>query len=197
MVTTVRPEQIQEAVRQMFDRVAERPGESYRFKVGPDLARRVGYPDDVLAASPPHSADAFTGLAYLHPHLRLQGGETVLDLGCGRGLDCFISAAAVGPSGWVTGLDLSEAMIERARSSSGSFPNVSFQRAEAEALPFADGSFDVVYANGILNLCPDKSRVVEEMHRVMKRGARAVVAEITFTEATTECQLRTTDDWFR
>jgi arsenite methyltransferase len=197
MATGVRPEEIQEAVRHMFDRVAERPNDTYRFKVGPDLARSVGYPDDVLAASPPHSADAFTGLAYLHPHLRWQCGEAVLDLGCGRGLDCFISARAVGPTGSVTGLDLSEAMIERARASAEEFPNVSFQRGEAEALPFPDAIFDVVYANGILNLCPDKPRVVQEMHRVMKRGARVVVAEITFAEATTECQLRTTDDWFR
>lgn len=197
MATTVRPEEIQEAVRHMFDRVAERPDDTYRFKVGPDLARRVGYPDDVLAASPPHSADAFTGLAYLHPHLRLQRGEAVLDLGCGRGLDCFISARAVGRTGSVTGLDLSEAMIERARASAEEFPNVSFQRGEAEALPFPDAIFDVVYANGILNLCPDKPRVVQEMHRVMKPGARFVVAEITLTESTTECQLQTTDDWFR
>jgi arsenite methyltransferase len=97
----------------------------------------------------------------------------------------------------VTGLDLSEAMIERARASAGGFRNVAFQRGEAEALPFPDASFDVVYANGILNLCPDKTGVVQEMHRVMRPGARAVVAEITLTEALTETQLRTTDDWFR
>jgi arsenite methyltransferase len=197
MAATVRPEDIQEAVRHMFDRVAERPDDTYRFKVGPDLARRVGYPDDVLAASPPHSADAFTGLTYLHPHLQLHGGEAVLDLGCGRGLDCFISAHAVGPTGSVTGLDLSEAMIERARASAENFPTVSFQRGEAEALPFPDAIFDVVYANGILNLCPDKPRIVQEMHRIIKRGGRVVVAEITFTEPTTERQLQTTDDWFR
>lgn len=197
MATTVRPDAIQQAVRQMFDRVAERPDDAYRFKVGPDLARRVGYSDEVLAAVPPHSADAFTGLVYPHPHLRLRPGEAVLDLGCGRGLDCFIAARAVGPTGSVTGLDLSEAMIERAHASAAGFPDVTFKRGEAEALPFPDASFDVVYGNGILNLCPDKMRVVREMHRVMKRGARAVVAEITFTEALTERQLRTTDDWFR
>jgi arsenite methyltransferase len=74
---------------------------------------------------------------------------------------------------------------------------VIFGRGEAEALPYPDASFNVVYANGILNLCPEKPRVVREMHRVMTRGARAVVAEITFTETVTECQLQTTDDWFR
>jgi ubiquinone/menaquinone biosynthesis C-methylase UbiE len=72
-----------------------------------------------------------------------------------------------------------------------------FERGEAEALPFPDASFDVVYANGILNLCPEKARVLNEMHRVMKAGARAVVAEITFTEALPDSELRTTDDWFR
>ena len=197
MATTASPEAIQNAVRQMFDRVAEHPEDAYRFKVGPDLARSVGYPDAILDAAPPHSADAFTGLVYPHPHLRLRPGEAVLDLGCGRGLDCFIASRAVGPTGSVTGLDLSEAMIERARASSGGFRNVMFKRGEAEALPFAHASFDVLYANGILNLCPDKARVVREMHRVMKRGARAVVAEITFTDALSEYQLRTTDDWFR
>lgn len=199
MTTAVPASEIREAVRDMFDRVAGTPRERYRFEVGSGLARAVGYPDELLASLPPVACEAFTGLAFLHPFLKLQAGEHVLDVGCGAGLDAFIAARAVVPGGSVTGLDLSLGMIDRARALAASVgaTNVRFERGEAEAMPFADGTFDVGYANGLLNLCPDKQPVVGELFRVMKRNGRAVIAEITFTDPLPLREVRSVDDWFR
>lgn len=199
MATAVSPPEIREAVRNMFDRVAGAPRERYRFEVGPGLARAVGYPVELLGSLPPLASEAFTGLAFLHPFLNLQPGERVLDLGCGAGLDAFIAARAVAPGGSVTGVDLSEGMIDKARALATSIgaTSVRFERGDAEAMPFGDGTFDAVHVNGLLNLCPDKQAVVGELHRVMKPTARAVVAEITFTDPLPPREVRSVDDWFR
>lgn len=199
MATMVGAPEIRDAVRHMFDRVANTPHESFRFRVGQDLARAVGYPDELLASVPPPASESFTGLAFLHPVLGLQPGERVLDLGCGAGLDSVIAARAVSPGGSVTGLDLSEAMVDKggALAAALAVGNVRFERAEAEAMPFADATFDVAFANGLFNLCPDKHAVAGELHRVMKPGGRAVVAEITFTDPLPPREVRSVDDWFR
>lgn len=199
MATTVGAPQIREAVRSMFDRVAGTPRDRYRFEVGPDLARAVGYDEELLGSLPPIASEVFTGLAFLHPFLNLQQGEHVLDLGCGAGLDAFIAARAVAPGGFVTGLDLSEGMIVKARGLAGSIgaTNVGFERGEAEAMPFGDASFDAAYANGLLNLCPDKLAVVGQLRRVMKRNGRVLFAEITFMDPLPPREVRSADDWFR
>lgn len=191
--------EIKAAVRQMFDRVADAPSEKFRFNVGQALARAVGYPVELLHSLPSCAFESFTGLAYLHPHLALQPGDHVLDLGCGAGLDSLIASRAVVPHGSVTGLDLSPAMVTKARAVAASVgaPDVRFKQAEAEAMPFADGTFDAALVNGIFNLCPDKPAVARELCRVMKPGGRAVVAEITFTTPLPARELRTVDDWFR
>ncbi len=199
MTTTVTAPDIREAVRRMFNRVAATPAEKYRFAVGPDLARAVGYPEDVLQSLPASAFESFTGLAYLHRYLGLRPGDRVLDLGSGAGMDAVLEGRAVGPSGSVVGLDLSEEMVTRARNLAATCgaDRVHFERGEAEAMPFADATFDVAYANGVLNLCPDKHAAVSELRRVLKPGGRAVIAEITFAEPLPSKDLKSVDDWFR
>lgn len=199
MNTLVASSDLRAAVRGRFNQVAAAPAEPYRFRVGPDLARESGYPAEDLDRLPPIAAAAFTGLAYLHPHLALEPGERVLDLGCGAGLDSLIAAAAVGNSGLVVGVDLAEEMVERARraAADGGIGNVRFERAEAEALPFDEGEFDAALVNGLLNLCPDKSAVLQELWRVLRTGGRAVVAEITAPAESGPVPLRSVEDWFR
>ncbi len=199
MPTNVSAPAIRDAVRQMFDRVAETPGAPYRFQVGPELARAVGYPDEVLRSLPPAASESFTGLAFLHPRLGLRCGEHVLDLGCGAGLDALIVDGAVSPDGSVTGLDVSDAMVSKAREIARTVAaaHVRFERGEAEAMPFADATFDAAYANGVFNLCPDKRAVASELLRVLKPEGRAVVAEITFTNPLPPREVRSVDDWFR
>ncbi len=199
MVSTVAPPEIREAVRQMFNRVAGAPGERYRFAVGPALARQAGYPEEVFGSLPLSAFESFTGLAYLHPRLGLQPGEQVLDLGSGGGMDSVLAGRAVRPGGSVVGLDIAEEMIGKARRLAAAVgaDHVRFQHAPAEAMPFADGTFDVAFANGFLNLCPDKPTVARELWRVLRPGGRAVVAEITFVDPLPAKELETVDDWFR
>jgi arsenite methyltransferase len=190
--------QLREAVRDTFDRVANAPNDAYRFEVGPALAEAVGYPAEVLARFQ-LALETFTGLAYLHDYLGLRRGERVLDLGCGGGLDVLIAACAVTGDGAAVGLDVSDAMVRKARAIARRLQaaRATFERGEAEGMPFDAETFDVVLVNGIFNLCPEKLPVAKEVHRVLKPAGRAVVAEITFTDSLLSKEVRTVDDWFR
>ena len=191
--------EIREGVRATFTRVAKTPTASFRFPVGAALARQVGYPEDVLASVPSSATECFTGLAYLHPALDPRPGECALDLGSGGGFDTVLAARAVAPNGSVKGLDLAAAMVARARALAAALglKNAELVEGDAEAMPFEDGTFDAALANGFFNLCTDKAAVARELWRVLKRGGRAVVAEITFVDSLPPAEVRTIDDWFR
>jgi SAM-dependent methyltransferase len=110
----------------------------------------------------------------------LQPGERVLDLGSGAGMDAFVARRDVGPEGHVHGVDLVEAMVEKARTNADTlgYANVTFETGDIEALPVDDGSFDVVLSNCVLNLVPDKERAFGEMARVLRPGGRFSVSDI-------------------
>ena len=105
---------------------------------------------------------------------------TVLDLGSGAGIDCFLASGRVGPTGRVIGVDMTPQMIERARANAaaGGYANVEFRLGEIEALPVADATVDVVISNCVLNLSTDKARVLAEVHRVLKPGGRVVISDM-------------------
>jgi ubiquinone/menaquinone biosynthesis C-methylase UbiE len=104
----------------------------------------------------------------------------VLDLGSGAGFDCFLAAKKVGKGGKVIGVDMTGAMVRKARENAGKygFSNVEFRLGEIEALPVDDNSIDVVISNCVINLSPDKQKVFEEAHRVLKKGGKLLVSDI-------------------
>lgn len=126
---------------------------------------------------------------------RLGPGETVLDLGSGGGIDSILAAHAVGPGGHVIGMDMLDEMLERARAnadSAGVGDRCEFIRGEMEAVPLPAGSVDAVISNGVINLSPRKSRVLAELHRVLRPGGRLTVADL-LVEAELPVELKTND----
>jgi SAM-dependent methyltransferase len=110
----------------------------------------------------------------------LKEGETVVDLGSGAGIDCFLASAKVGPTGSVIGVDMTPEMLHKARANAtekGS-TNVEFRLGEIEHLPVADGTVDCVISNCVINLSPDKSQVIKEIYRILKPCGRVAISDV-------------------
>jgi arsenite methyltransferase len=159
---------------------------------GRPAAQRL-YSQAELAALPPSAVDWALGVGNPVRHADLQPGETVLDVGCGAGIDTILAARAVGATGRAIGLDLLEEMCERARGhaqDAGVAEWTEFVRGEMEEIPLPDASVDVVISNGVINLSPRKSRVLAEIRRVLRPGGRLSVADLTVNdELPTELQI--------
>jgi SAM-dependent methyltransferase len=139
----------------------------------------LGY-DPAELAEIPEDADLGLGCGNPLALLDLREGETVLDLGSGAGIDCFLAARQVGPTGHVIGVDMTPEMLDRARrNAEGSdFANVEFRLGEIEHLPVADGSIDAIISNCVVNLVPDKAAVFADAHRVLRAGGRLSLSDI-------------------
>jgi arsenite methyltransferase len=187
MTTTKRATEQRRTVRDRYARaVTEKAGccepsccGGEELATAADISKSVGYTEEELGTLP---EDANLGLGCGNPTAiaSLEEGMTVLDLGSGAGIDCFLASQRVGPSGRVIGVDMTPEMIEKARTNarSGGYDTVEFRLGEIEALPVADGSVDVVISNCVLNLSTDKAAVLADVHRVLKRGGRLVISDM-------------------
>jgi SAM-dependent methyltransferase len=183
-------------IRKTYASVSQEPEKDFVFPTGRAWAEDLGYPEE-LARVPGSVVESFAGVANPFSLGRLEPGERVLDLGSGAGTDSLVAALQVGPSGSVTGIDMTPEMVAKARAGAAELGlgNVTFVEGEAERLPFADGSFDVVVSNGVVDLIPDKDAVFGELHRVLAPGGRIQVADVTIQQPVSEEGKRNIDLW--
>jgi SAM-dependent methyltransferase len=185
------------AIQEEYSAVALDPGQGFHFHTGRPLARMLGYSDEWLHGVPASVVESFAGTGNPFSLGELKPGERVVDVGSGAGFDSLIAACMVGPTGRVIGVDMTPAMLTKARraAAEAGLANVEFREGYAEALPVPDGWADVVISNGVLNLMPDKSAALQEMARVLKSAGRLQIGDILVRKPVPESAKRKIDLW--
>lgn len=188
---------LRQAIQDEYALVANEPDRGFHFHTGRRLAAILEYQDEWLAGIPEPTLASFAGTGNPFVAGKPAPGERVVDVGCGAGIDSMIAAKFVGPHGRVIGVDMTPAMIEKARrnAADAGMTNVDFRQGIAESLPVETAWADVVISNGVLNLFPDKLAGLQEMARVLKPGGRLQIGDIVVQKAVSAKGKRDIDLW--
>lgn len=183
-------------IQKTYSAVSQEPDRDFIFPTGRSWAEDLEYPAE-LRNVPESAVESFAGVANPFSLGRLAAGERVLDLGSGAGTDSLVAAQMVGPTGKVVGVDMTAAMLAKARRAAAELgvTNVEFIEGEVESLPFPSESFDVVISNGVIDLIPDKDAVYSEIHRVLVPGGRVQIADVTIQQPVSAEGRRNIDLW--
>src|SRR6266496_3504842 len=189
-------ELLKSEIQKTYASVSAEPEKDFIFPTGRAWAEDLDYPPE-LANVPERAVESFAGVANPFSLGRLEPGERVLDLGSGAGTDSLVAAQMVGVHGHVTGIDMTPEMLTKARAAAAEMgaAHVEFVESEAEQLPFADASFDVVISNGVIDLIPDKDAVFAEIFRVLTPGGRMQIADVTIQNPVSAEGRRNIDLW--
>jgi arsenite methyltransferase len=188
---------IQQGIKAKYRAVSEDPGGAFTYPIGRDSALAFGYEPRWVDSIPAHLVERFVGVGNPFSLYRPRDGERVLDVGCGCGFDSFVASTLVGPQGHVVGVDLTPEMVAIARTASAIWriQNIQFTEGSVEALPFDDGSFDLVISNAVLNLVPDKDAAFRQLFRLLRPGGQFVAADLLLDETLPKEVLAEQDAW--
>lgn len=177
---SVDTEQLRASIRDEYAAVASDPERGFHFHTGRPLLARLGYDDAMLEGIPEDAIASAAGTGNPFALGEIRPGDRVVDAGAGAGVDSLVAARLVGDAGRVIGVDMTAAMLDKARraAAEAGVTNVEFRDGLLEALPVEDGWADVIISNGVLNLVPDKAAALREMGRVLRPGGRLQLADI-------------------
>ena len=184
-------------VIERFGNLAVAPDTEGRFEVGPTSAKHLQYDEAIIDALPIRCTESFAGVGNPLAIRPLEIGDRVVDFGSGAGLDALLAARVVGEGGSVIGVDLTPAMVEKARDNARvlALANVRFEIGDLENVPVPSGWANVVISNGVFNLCHDKAAVAAEMRRVLAPGGRLQIADMLLEAHVSQEELAELGSW--
>jgi SAM-dependent methyltransferase len=199
MTTGITPDidTLRREVQDKYAEVANSPEETFHFHHGRPLAEILGYPMDMVDAMPAAAVASFAGVGNPFSLGDIPTGATVMDVGSGGGFDCFIAGQAVGPTGRVIGVDMTDAMLARSRRTGTEMglAQVEFRQGFVEDLPVEDASVDFVISNGVVNLTPDKFGSFREIFRTLKPGGLLYLADVVVHKEVPDEAKADVDKW--
>jgi arsenite methyltransferase len=185
-------------ISDIYGRVATAPDADFHFHRGPAYAAEfLGYDPLELQSLPAEYTASFAGIGNPLAIGPLHAGETVVDIGCGAGTDLLLAARRVGGQGKAIGIDMTEAMVERAREAASAcgMQQIEVRKGDATSIPVESASVDVVISNGVLNLVPEKEQALGEIVRILRPGGRLYLADIAVDAALSDDIRRNVDLW--
>lgn len=173
-------DEIRKAIRNKYAGVSVSAAGMFQYPTGRDGAKALGYRDDLIEAAPARFFESSCGVGNPFSLGEIRPGDAVLDFGCGAGFDLFVAARLAGEKGRICGIDLTEAMVVKARENLAlaGIRNVEIKQVDSELIPYDDRFFDVVVSNGVINLSIDKAGIFKEINRVLKPGGRLQFADV-------------------